>query len=71
MMECVKNMLYNLAIRAQMMEYNEGYMNIIGDYVALVQEIMAIDEPTMRAINVAAEALVAQIKEDKEKSEQL
>lgn len=70
MMERVKNRLYNLAIRAQMMEYNEGYMNIIGDYVALVQEIMTIDEPTMRAINVAAEALVAQIKEDKEKSEQ-
>lgn len=70
MMERVKNRLYNLAIRAQMMEYNEGYMNIIGDYTALVQEIMTIDEPTMRAINVAAEALVAQIKEDKEKSEQ-
>lgn len=70
MVERVKNMLYNLAIRTQMMEYNEGYMNIIEDYVALVQEIMAIDEPTMRAINVAAEALVAQIKEDKEKSEQ-
>lgn len=70
MMERVKNMLYNLAIRAQMMEYNEGYMNIIEDYVALVQKIMTIDEHTMRAINVAAEALVAQIKEDKEKSEQ-
>ena len=62
--------LYNLAIRAQLMECNEGYMNIIRDYVALVQEIMEIDEPTIRAINVAAEALVAQIKKDKEKSEQ-
>ena len=70
MVERIKNILYNLAIRAQMIEYNEGYMNIIGDYVALVQEIMMIDEPTIRAINVAAEALVAQIKEDKEKSEQ-
>ncbi len=35
-MERVKNILYNLAIRVSMMEYNEGYMNIIRDYVALV-----------------------------------
>ena len=62
--------LYNLAIRAQLMEPHEGYMGLIDDYVALIAEVADLDEGRLRAVNIAAECLVAQIKKDKEKSEQ-
>ena len=68
--------LYNLAIRTEMrgiVNYDEGYENIIKAYVELVQELANIPDEHIEMVNmVAAEIATAlQLDNDIEKSEQL